>query len=494
MKSHARPRYFPPSSLSDPAEAAFGHARYLSVVQSPDLTAPDPREPSLRGHRGLLVLCVAGATVEATLIGLLGPRSALALAPQATATAPYGVFHDLRWLLVYSHSWLTVGLESLGFLVIRGGLTALTVHLAWPYDAPRPPFVVLARRALAFTAAAAVLLAFSSSLLVGLAVISVSYLFFTAVPVALFIALLIHQGPVVTWWRTRPTLRTLGWAALSFVVLTLGGGAIAASPWPADIVFAAAVGLFNAWAWLGIVRALASRPSHRFVPIAPVGIAAVVAIVLVGVVISVQLETASRRIATANPSAPSTAGTGQPLLVITGFDSHWHGGDPLDFGPGFEQRRFSYAGLDGSGQPLIFHGRDTDRPLPDIVHLLDTQVRAFASQTGQPVDIVSDSEGSLVAKVFLLVHPDAAVRSIVLTSPLVAPGRAYFPARGSDGYGIAAGWGLRGVSAALGALTPLDLSPDGPFLRSIANHGPSLRDALGCPLPHTTQARALPVG
>jgi hypothetical protein len=186
-------------------------------------------------------------------------------------------------------------------------------------------------------------------------------------------------------------------------------------------------------------------------------------------------------------------GTGQPVLVITGFDSHWHGGDELDFGSGFVQERFSYAGLDARGQPLIFHGPDTDQPLPKLVALLDAQVRAFAEQRGAPVDIVSDSEGSLVAKVFLLVHPDAPVRTLVLTSPLVQPGRAYFPARGSNGYGIAAGYGLRAVAVALRSVTPLDLSVDGPFLRSVANHGPSLRNALGCSLPHTRQLALFPL-
>jgi hypothetical protein len=252
--------------------------------------------------------------------------------------------------------------------------------------------------------------------------------------------------------------------------------------------------LFNAWAWLGITRALALRPSRRFVPIAPVGIATVAALLVIGVVISVQLETAKHKIARA-PSAPgaTAAVAGQPLMVITGYDSHWHGGDDLDFGPGFVQRRFSYAGMDGSGLPLIFHGPQTDQPLSNLVRLLDAQARTFAAQTGRPIDIVSDSEGALVAKVYLLAHPDAPVRTLVLTSPLVQPGRAYYPSRGSDGYGIAAGYGIRGVSAALRALTPLDISPDGPFIRSVANHGPSLRDALGCPLPQTEQLALFPL-
>src|SRR3954470_15683559 len=133
------------------------------------MTAEAQPEPSIRAHRGLLLICISGAVLESVLVGLLGPRSALALAPQATAVAPYGVFHDLRWLLVYSHSWLTVGLEAGGFLLVRGILTALTVQLAWPYDADRPSFLTVLRRSLSFTAAAALLLSFSSSLLVALA-------------------------------------------------------------------------------------------------------------------------------------------------------------------------------------------------------------------------------------------------------------------------------------------------------------------------------------
>src|SRR3954451_4646979 len=156
------PPEIPPS---DPDAKQRGDDGYLSVVRGANLTPtevfpaskrPMRRsrvEPSLRGHRGLLVVCITGTLVESVLVGLLGPRAALALAPQATAIAPYGVFHDTRWLLVYSHSWLTFGIESAAFLLIRGALTAWTVRLAWPYDADRPRFHVLLTRGVTFTAA-----------------------------------------------------------------------------------------------------------------------------------------------------------------------------------------------------------------------------------------------------------------------------------------------------------------------------------------------------
>ena len=426
-------------------------------------------------------------------VGWLGPIPALALAPQATAPAPWAVFHDLRWLLVYTHSWLTVALEFLAFVIVRGGITAWTVWLAWPHDRDRPSFLTMARRAVTFTIAAAILLTFSASLLVGLAVASVSYLFFASVPVALLLALLLHHGPVVDWWRVGPTLRTVGWAGLSFLVLTLGGAGMAVSPWPLSIVVAASVGLFNAWAWLGITRALAMRKSRRFVPLAPIGIAAVAAVVIFGVVIAVQLQTATHGVPSAAERSTADDGTGQPVLVITGYDSHWRGGDRLDFGPGLVQRRFSYAGMTPARRPAVFDGPDTDKPLPELVHLMDEQVRAFAKQAGGRIDIVSDSQGALVAKVYLLVHPEAPVRRHVLTSPLVEPGRAYFPAAGTNGYGIAAGYELRAFSAALRALTPLDFAADGPFLRSVANHAPLLQGWLSCPLPSATELTLFPL-
>lgn len=448
----------------------------------------------MRAHRGLLGLCIGLAVVETALINWVGPHAALALAPQASAVAPFGVFHDLRWLLVYSQSWLTLAVEAIGFLLVRAAITTATVLFAWPEDVPRPSRLVIARRALGYTAAAIVLLSVSASLLVGLAVASVSYLFFAAVPLALFLALLIHQGPVVPWWRAHPTLRTVGWTALSFAVLTLGGAAVSATPWPAPLVVAGAVGLFNAWAWLGIVRSLAARRSTRFVPLAPVGIATLGAIVVIGVVAALALQDAHGRLPRDHTPAALVDPNGQPVLVLTGFASHWRGhGDQLDLGPGFRQERFSYAGLDATGRPQAFVAADTDQPLPRLVRLLDRQVHTFAGATHSRIDVISDSEGALIAKAYLLMHPDAPVQTLVLTSPLVQPGRAYLPPAGEEGFGLAAGWSLRGVGAALRAISPLDVSPDGPFIRSVDDHGPLLQGALECPLPHTAQLALFPL-
>src|SRR3954449_6742157 len=94
---------------SDPDAKQRGDDGYLSVVHAADLTPtevfpaskrPKPRsrvEPSLRGHQGLLVVCITGTLIESVLVGLLGPRAALALAPQATAIAHAGADHGQPW-------------------------------------------------------------------------------------------------------------------------------------------------------------------------------------------------------------------------------------------------------------------------------------------------------------------------------------------------------------------------------------------------------------
>ncbi|MGH3328497.1 MAG: hypothetical protein ACRDPT_12000, partial [Streptomycetales bacterium] len=155
--------------------------------------------PTLRAHRGLVALCVLGAVLETALVSLFGPTAALALAPQVTAPAPFAVFHDLRWLLVYTPSWTAVAGGIVAFLGVRTAVTALTVRLAWPRGVDPMPWRALLTRSLPYTLAAAVLLAASASLLVAFALASVSYLWFAALPIALAVAMLIHHGPVAVW-------------------------------------------------------------------------------------------------------------------------------------------------------------------------------------------------------------------------------------------------------------------------------------------------------
>src|SRR6266511_895231 len=224
-------------------------------------------ESSLWSHPGLLAVCIALPMIEVGLLWGVGLTSALGIAPSVTAPVPFATFHDLRWLMVYHRSWLGFAVEALALLAFRGALTALLVRLAWPGGVARPSPAVLIRNATVFTLVSAVLLMPWVGLLFGLAVMPVSWLFFVAVPPVLAVGLLIHHGVVRAGW-SAPAARTTGWVALTFAVLTLSGAALSASPAGLRLPVAAAAGLFNAWAWNGIVNVLALAPQvpRRAVP------------------------------------------------------------------------------------------------------------------------------------------------------------------------------------------------------------------------------------
>jgi hypothetical protein len=121
------------------------------------------------------------------------------------------------------------------------------------------------------------------------------------------------------------------------------------------------------------------------------------------------------------------------------------------------------------------------------------EVDALHRLTGQPVDIVGESEGALIAKTYLVATPQAPVRDLVMVSPLVDPGRVYYPPTGASGYGVAAAAGLRGISDTLQGLAPIDLSPTDPFLRSIIEESPQLGTVLSCQVSHVRQFEVVPL-
>jgi len=447
-------------------------------------------ESSLWSYPGLLAVCIAGPVLEVALLWALGLTSALGIAPGVTAPAPFATFHDLRWLMVYHRSWLGFAMETVAMLGFRGAMTALLVWLAWPKGVARPPAAAVLRNATAFTLASSVLLVPWVGLLFGLAVMPVSWLFFAALPPVLAVGLLIHHGAVRGGWR-RPTARTVGWTALTFAVLTLSGAALSASPAPLRLPVAAAAGLFNAWAWSGIVSVLALRRAPRHaVPLVPIALALLLVLVAIGAGLGFRASVSNGD--RSSPRAPY-APAGRPVLLVTGFGGHWDG-VPRRWLPGdFDVRRFSYRGQEPSGRPLPYDPPDTHRPLPDLVRTMAAQVKSFHLQTGQPVAIVAESEGALVAKTYLAGTTGAPVGELVMLSPLVQPARVWYPSQGQDGWGLAAGWELREIGGLFRDVSGSDLSVDMPVVRSLMDHGPALRDLLACPLPGTRQLALFPL-
>jgi hypothetical protein len=462
--------------------------------------------PSLGAHPGLIVLAVGLPVIEAHILGMIGAANAQALAPQASAPAPFGVFHDLRWLLVFHPSWHAFALELAALIVVRSTITALLLRAAWPIGKDPPGPMRLAAGSVAFTMVSALVLLPFAALLLGMAIVSLSWLFFIAVPSVLGVAALLHHGAVVpTWWRERPPGRTVAWVLLSFLVLTMASAVVVLTPGPLRLPAVGAAGLFNAWAWHSIVHTLScARPARRFMPVAPLGVAALVGVILLGVSVGFSVSSRSTQLARAAQVTPRTsyaaAGTGdameptagRPVLLVSGFGSRYVGRDD-GIGAWADERRFSYRGIDPDGRPLPYQDADTYQDVSRSVALMARQVEAFRADVQQPVTIIAESEGALVAKAYLMSHPDAPVDTLVLLSPLVEPGGAYYPPAGDDGWGVAGGLGLRWITAVVRSLSPLDVTTDDGLFRSLADDAPAFREMLACPVDGVEQLAVFPL-
>jgi hypothetical protein len=461
--------------------------------------------PSLGAHPGLIVLAVTLPVLEALILGVIGASGAQALAPQASAPAPFGVFHDLRWLLVFHPSWHAFALELAALIVARSTITALLLRAAWPIGKPAPGPPRLAACSVAFTVVSALVLLPFAALLLGMAIVSLSWLFFIAVPSVLGVAALLHHGAVVpTWWRERPPGRTVAWVLLSFLVLTMASAVVVLVPPPLRLPTVGAAGLFNAWAWHSIVHTLScSRPARRFMPVAPLGVAALVGVIVLGVSVGFSVSSRSTPLARAahvTTAAGAGAGTGsavsatggRPVLLVSGFGSRYTGQDD-GIGAWADERRFSYRGVDRDGRPLPYQDADTYQDVSRSVALMARQVEAFRADVEQPVTIVAESEGALIAKAYLMSQPDAPVDTLVLLSPLVEPGGAYYPPAGEDGWGVAGGLGLRWITAVVRSLSPLDMTTDDGLFRSLADDAPAFREMLACPVDGVDQLAVFPL-
>lgn len=121
------------------------------------------------------------------------------------------------------------------------------------------------------------------------------------------------------------------------------------------------------------------------------------------------------------------------------------------------------------------------------------QITALAESTGRPVDVVGESEGSLVAKTALLAQPDLSVRNLVMASPLLEPGRTTYPQAGAPGWGVATGAVMNLIGRAFKSVSPVDLSPDSTFVASVDEQAAVLEDAMSCPLFGVRQLALLPL-
>lgn len=444
----------------------------------------------LRARPRLLLLTMSGTLLETLILWRTGLTTSLGLAAGVTAPPPFDVFHDVRWVAVYHWSWASIAWEAVLLVLFRSAVNTVLIREAWPLDKPVPGWRAAWRRSVVFTIVAGILIAPWVTLLFAMAVVSISWLAFIAIPGVFVVAVLVHHGAVTgRWWRERAALRSTGWICLAFVVLSLDGAVLTLSPDWLRVPVALAAGLFNAWAWVGVVGAVVSRRAPQpFRPLAPVGVAVFIVVVAWGTALGFDVVTAPGRLS----RDIRKPGTGKPVLVVGGFGSSWDGVPRPTLPGGFDERRFSYRGLGPTGEPLAYSSDDTHQSLPDLDRRLAAQVAKLAKETGQPVNIVAESEGSLVAETYLLAYPEAPVRRLIVLSPLVQPARVYYPAKG-EGWGVATGWGLRAFAAVLGHLSPVQISTDTPLFRSMLDEAPAIRGIMTCPVPGVSRLALFPL-
>jgi hypothetical protein len=509
-------------------------------------------------HRGLIALSAGAAMAEAALLCWLAPP-ARSLAAQVTAVAPLALFHDLRWMYGYDRSWAGFAVLLAAVLGIRSALNTALARLAWPRSAAAPGLADMFRSATGLTAVACLLLSPVAAMALGVAILPFSWPFLATVPVMLLISLpLGHGGILGSWWRTLPPSRAMYWLLADFATLSVVAAAIGRLPVAAAIPVCGLAGVANARAWFGVTRAVVRREGARrrpvaavnrhpapllplplSVPLAPVAmvlaLAMVVGLTRLAFVIgnpphrsnlaavgpapdapgvlgrSTASGTASSPVSrTASSVAPGQA-TRDPVLEIRGFGSACcaTSSSLRPVAPGALVQQFSYRGMTASGHPLPHGSAASDLPLPELGRRIAAQVRRLHQETGRPVDIIAESEGTLGVDAMLATHHGLPLGSVVMMSPIVAPGQVSYP--GGEGRALIPADELRAMVWFVGGLSPF--GPSGAqrlidsvdevgarFAASAARHHPPrwlllvpLADAVTlpvCPLPQ--DARVVP--
>jgi hypothetical protein len=483
-----------------------------------------PAEGFLR-HRGLIALAIAGAVAEASLLTVFAP-AARPIAPQITALPPLAIFHDLRWLFGYNRSWYGFELAYAALVFAQAAISTVMMRLAWPHEQARPTWAATFGRCVIFTVIASVLLSPVVTLLFGVSLLPFSWPFLAALPALLLILLpLAHGGLRGSWWRTLPPARAIGWLLASFIVLSGAAAAMANLPTAAAIAVAGLAGLVNARAWYGLAAAVNREwapsgapwarawrrhprwnargragparpgPAERRpwpAPLSPLaaatGLALIVGMTRLLFVVAgttplpggpASVPTRAAALAAAAPAGHADPKLTDAVLVIPGFGSSccYPSRSRELIGPSALVRPFSYAGLDAQGRPLPYGLDATDLPLPLLGDRIAQQVAQLHKETGRPVDIVAESEGTLGVDAMLARHPGLPLGSIVMLSPIVDPGQAD-PALPPGQLGNpVSGAALSELVRAAGAISPFGSSGAGDLIQSVRADGAAFAEA-----------------
>jgi hypothetical protein len=451
----------------------------------------------LSGRLRFALLCALTAlpsAAEAAVLYGTGFRPSLGLSVLATAPPPYGTLHDLLWTMVYHNSWPGFVLELAAAILFRALLGAAAVHLAWPAQVPRPPPRVLLGRNLLFAAVCAVIVSPWAALALAAVAIALSWFVFgELLPLLLFAPFLQRGGVCRGWWRGLPSARLVAVGLLNFVVLTVTGTLVWRAPDGWTVPTAAGAGVVNAAVWWYLVRTAVLAPVRLpRMPTVPVVAGALAAgLVLIGAGAGFGGSGSANHRSVPPPAASGTIGSlHHEVLFVAGYDSAYDGQAPTRTSMVIV---YSYRGLDGAGDPLPYQPEATHQSLQASAGMLAEQVDRVHQRTGRPVALVGLSEGALITRKYLEAFPHPNVDAAALVSPVVRPGQVYFPPpSASSGWGLAAGWELRGVLALVGLHRQTPISADEPFIRSVLADAPMFRNRMLCPVPGVRMMAFLP--
>jgi hypothetical protein len=176
------------------------------------------------------------------------------------------------------------------------------------------------------------------------------------------------------------------------------------------------------------------------------------------------------------PGAKSSATSAQgqsPVLEIRGFGSSCcsTASSLRAIAGGALAQQFSYRGLNSGGQPLRQGAAASDLPLSLLGDRIAAQVERLHAETGRPVNLVAESEGTLGVYAMLARHPDVPVGSVVLLSPIVSPGQVSYPSDDRDARGAVPGYALQAVVWLVGGLSPFGSSGAEELINSVNEVG-----------------------
>lgn len=471
-------------------------------------------------RRWLLVAAVGAAMAEAGLLAALAPAARI-LAPQVTALPPLAIYHDLRWLYGYGLSWPLFALFALLLLVVRAAVSAGLIRLAWPAGAPTPPLPALLWSCITLTAFTGLVLSPVVALMFGASVVPFSWPFLASLTAMVLLMIPISHGGVLgSWWETLPPLTAVGWLLLDFLVLTVTAMLIIRLPTLAAVPLAGAGGLVNARCWYGLTTAVTVTRRHgpAHIPLAPLAAMTAIALVVgvarlafyVGVQESQPHRSGAAAAAAAAPAAGAPVAAGahagpgpvsaappprgfdprgrQAVLVLAGFGSSCcnSAGDVHRVLPGLMVQQFSYRGLSKTDQPLPQGASASNLPLTVLGDRVTAQLLHLHAATGRPVDVVAESEGTLGVDAMLAMHPHVPLASLVLLSPIVAPGQDSYPLLSGGKDGLVASAELRAVIWFAGGLSPFGTAGAQTFVNSVDTTGAWFASAA-----HLRQVRSL---